>query len=113
MARPIAILRALALAYRRDWTAFQSLAGNNFFLITVYFLREAGTFVYLIIGLVLLFPLSTDPLRKIPSIFIIVPNDADSAPVSLLVRPKSNVSTRKPKERLPTTESPYPPWRRT
>ncbi|MEO8597088.1 MAG: hypothetical protein ABI759_27465 [Candidatus Solibacter sp.] len=66
MARPIAILRALALAYRRDWTAFQSLAGNNFFLITAFLLRQAGTFVYLIMGLVLLFPLSTDPLRKIP-----------------------------------------------
>ncbi|MEO8371100.1 MAG: hypothetical protein ABI806_18090 [Candidatus Solibacter sp.] len=66
MARAIAILRALALAYRRDWTAFQSLAGNNFFLITAFFLRQAGTFVYLIMGLVVLFPLSTDPLRKVP-----------------------------------------------
>ena len=66
MARPFAILRALALAYRRDWTAFQSLAGNNFFLITAFLLGKAGTFVYLIMGLVVLFPLSTDPLRKIP-----------------------------------------------
>ena len=66
MARPFAILRALALAYRRDWTAFQSLAGNNFFLITAFLLRQAGIFVYLVMGLVLLFPLSTDPLRKIP-----------------------------------------------
>src|ERR1019366_5302361 len=66
MARSFAILRALGLAYRRDWTAFQSLAGNNFFLITAFLLREAGTFVYLIMGLVVLFPLSTDPLRKIP-----------------------------------------------
>jgi hypothetical protein len=66
MARPFAILRALALAYRRDWTAFQSLAGNNFFLLTAYLLRTAGTFVYLIMALVVLFPLSTDPLRKIP-----------------------------------------------
>jgi hypothetical protein len=29
-------------------------------------LQQAGVFVYLIMGLVLLFPLSTDPLRKIP-----------------------------------------------
>ena len=43
MARSIAILRALGLAYRRDWTAFQSLAGNNFFLITAFLLRQAGT----------------------------------------------------------------------
>ena len=67
MARAIALLRALATAYRRDWTAFQSLAGNNFFLLTAFFLRQAGIFVYLIGGLVLLFPLSTDPLRKIPA----------------------------------------------
>jgi hypothetical protein len=66
MARAFAILKALGLAYRRDWTAFQSLAGNNFFLFTVFLLGKAGTFVYLIFGLVLLFPLSTDPLRKIP-----------------------------------------------
>lgn len=66
MARPLAILKALALAYRRDWTAFQSLAGNNFFLITAFLLGKAGTFVYLIMGLVVLFPLSTDPLRKVP-----------------------------------------------
>src|SRR5262245_55123762 len=66
MARPIAILKSLATAYRRDWTALQSLTGNNFFLITVFLLRQAGVFVYLVFGLVLLFPLSTDPLRKIP-----------------------------------------------
>src|SRR5450432_3849488 len=66
MARVIAIVRALSLAYRRDWTAFQSLAGNNFFLATVFLMGKAGSFIYLIFGLVLLFPLSTDPLRKIP-----------------------------------------------
>jgi hypothetical protein len=67
MARVSAILKALAVAYRRDWTAFQSLAGNNFFLATVFFLGKAGSFIYLILGLVLLFPLSTDPMRKIPA----------------------------------------------
>jgi hypothetical protein len=66
MARAFTILKALALAYRRDWTAFQSLAGNNFFLLTLLLLGKAGSFLYLIFGLVLLFPLSTDPLRKIP-----------------------------------------------
>ena len=67
MARPVAILKALATAYRRDWTALQSLTGNTFFLLTLLLLRQAGVFVYLIIGLVVLFPLSTDPLRKIPA----------------------------------------------
>jgi len=66
MARAIALLRALATAYRRDWTALQSLAGNNFFLLTLFLLRQAGIFIYLIMGLVMFFPLSTDPLRKIP-----------------------------------------------
>ena len=64
MARPFAILRALWVAYRRDWTAFQSLAGNNFFLITAFLLRQAGIFVYLIMGLVVLFPMSTDPAAQ-------------------------------------------------
>jgi hypothetical protein len=67
MARAGAILKALATAYRRDWTALQSLTGNNFFLMTLFLLGKAGSFVYLILGLVVLFPLSTDPLRKIPA----------------------------------------------
>jgi len=67
MARPVAILKALGTAYRRDWTALQSLTGNNFFLLTLFLLQQAGSFIYLILGLVLLFPLSTDPLRKIPA----------------------------------------------
>ena len=66
MARLAAVVRALGLAYSRDWTAVQSLAGNNFFLATVFFMGKAGGFIYLILGLVLLFPLSTDPMRKIP-----------------------------------------------
>jgi hypothetical protein len=67
MARTGAILKALYTAFRRDWRSFGSLAVNNFFPITALFLQRAGTFVYLIIGLVLLFPASTDPLRKIPA----------------------------------------------
>jgi len=66
MARPVAILRALAKAFRRGEKSFASLAGNNFFLVAVLFLGKAGSFLFLIMGLVILFPLSTDPLRKIP-----------------------------------------------
>ena len=66
MARLAAILRALGRALRRDQKSLQSVAGNNFFIVSVLLLQEAGGFVYLIVGLVLLFPLSTDPLRKIP-----------------------------------------------
>lgn len=67
MARLTAVLRALAVAFRRDQKSFQSVIGNNFFFISAYLLRSAGAFVYVIIGLVLLFPMSTDPLRKIPA----------------------------------------------
>jgi len=67
MARVGAILRALALAYRRDQKSLESVAGNNFFIVSALLLQSAGGFIYLIVGLVLLFPLSTDPLRKIPA----------------------------------------------
>jgi hypothetical protein len=67
MARVAGILRALARAYRRDQKSLESVAGNNFFIVSALLLQNAGGFIYLIIGLVLLFPLSTDPLRKIPA----------------------------------------------
>ena len=67
MARLFPVLRALAQALWRDQKSLQSVAGNNFFIVTVLLLQRAGVFIYLIIGLVLLFPLSTDPLRKIPA----------------------------------------------
>jgi hypothetical protein len=66
MARVSAILRALYAAFRRDWKSFGSIAVNNFFPVTLFFLRQAGVFLYLIAGAVVLFPMSTDPLRKIP-----------------------------------------------
>jgi hypothetical protein len=66
MARIAAILRAVSTALRRDQRSIQSVAGNNFFIVSALLLQKAGTFIYLIIGLVLLFPLSTDPLRKVP-----------------------------------------------
>jgi len=67
MARTAAILSALARALRRDQKSIASVVGNNFFVVTVLLLQEAGAFLYLILGLILLFPLSTDPLRKIPA----------------------------------------------
>ena len=67
MARTGVILKALGTAFRRDQRSLESIAGNNFFIVTALLLREAGGFIYLLIGLVLLFPLSTDPLRKIPA----------------------------------------------
>ncbi len=66
MDRLFAILGALWRAQRRDQKSFETVASNNFFIVSAFFLQKAGTFIYLILGLVLLFPLSTDPLRKIP-----------------------------------------------
>lgn len=66
MARVSAILKALYAAFRRDWKSFGSIGVNNFFPVTLFFLRQAGVFLYLIAAAVVLFPMSTDPLRKIP-----------------------------------------------
>ena len=67
MARAGAILKALAKAHRRDQRSLETVAGNNFFIVSALLLQSAGGFIYLIIGFVMLFPLSTDPLRKIPA----------------------------------------------
>lgn len=67
MARVIVVLRTLGRAYRRDQRSLESVVGNNFFVVTALVMQNAGGFIYLLIGLVLLFPLSTDPLRKIPA----------------------------------------------
>ena len=66
MAWLAAILRVLAVAVWRDTKSLQSLATNNFLLFSVYLLEDAGLFVYLVLALVMLFPLCADPLRKIP-----------------------------------------------
>lgn len=66
MARTRAILGALLIVFRRDTKSFGSFATNNFFLMSALLLQQAGVFLYVIVGLVMLFPLSTDPLRKIP-----------------------------------------------
>jgi hypothetical protein len=61
-----AILHATWKAFRRGQSEVIPGTPNLFFPTTLYFLRQAGIFVYLIAGLVLLFPLSSDPMRKIP-----------------------------------------------
>lgn len=67
MARLVPILKALARAFRRDWKSFGSLGMNNFLPVTIFLLRQAGVFVYLVALVVLLVPMSADPLRKIPA----------------------------------------------
>jgi hypothetical protein len=60
------ILRALATAAKRERKTFHSIATNNFFVASALLLQQAGVFVYLVGALVVLFPMSADPLRKIP-----------------------------------------------
>ncbi|HWB85015.1 MAG TPA: hypothetical protein VG675_12795 [Bryobacteraceae bacterium] len=68
MARIAAILRALAVAFRRDWSSLVASGANNFLLFGMLFLQSAGLFLYLIAVLVLLLPASSDPLRTIPPV---------------------------------------------
>ena len=67
MARVAAVLSALSRALRRGQKSVWSVAGNNFFIVSAVVMQDAGVFIYLLIGVVILFPLSTDPLRKIPA----------------------------------------------
>ncbi len=63
----VPILRALATAAKRERQTFRSVATNNFFLVTLILLGPAGMFLYMVGAVVVFFPLSADPLRKIPA----------------------------------------------
>ncbi|MGI8988074.1 MAG: hypothetical protein ACR2I2_00650 [Bryobacteraceae bacterium] len=67
MAGFAALLTALATAFWRDLRTLNSVATNNFFLFCFLLLQSSGVFLQVILGLILLFPLTTDPLRKIPA----------------------------------------------
>ena len=66
MAGLASVLKALAAVVWRELQTQQSVAQNNFFLFCFLLLGSAGTFLQIILGLVLLFPLTVDPLAKIP-----------------------------------------------
>ena len=65
MARLRPVLKAIATAMKRERKTFGSIATNNFFVASLL-MADAVGFLYLLGALVVLFPLSTDPLRKIP-----------------------------------------------
>ena len=67
MARLAAILKALWWAIRRDQASVFSFAGNSFFIVSVLVMQDAGLFIYLLVALVAIIPLSTDPFQKIPA----------------------------------------------
>ncbi len=66
MVRVLAVLKAVWRAVWRGQGSFLSIGTNNFFIFTAYLFRQQGVFLYLIIALLMLFPLSADPLRKVP-----------------------------------------------
>jgi hypothetical protein len=72
MARIATVLGALWTAVRRDAKSIGSFSSNNFFIVgaAFLFLGDPGAFVSLnlVVVVILIFPLSTDPLRKIPPI---------------------------------------------
>ncbi|MDQ6664441.1 MAG: hypothetical protein M3Z23_08610 [Acidobacteriota bacterium] len=80
MAGFAALVKALATAFWRDLRTLNSVATNNFFLFCFLLLQNSGVFLQVILGLILLFPLTTDPLRKIPA------GRLDLWPVSALQR---------------------------
>ena len=67
MARLAAILTALGRAIGRDQKSVFSFAGNSFVFVSVLVMQDAGLFVYLLVALVAIIPLSTDPLNMIPA----------------------------------------------
>ena len=66
MARLRPILKALSTAGKRERKTFQSIATNNFFVASVLIADAAG-FLYLLGAIAVLFPLSADPMRKVPA----------------------------------------------
>ena len=66
MARSLAILRVLRLSISRDQKSIVPLTGNTFFIVVLFVTQDSGLFLYLLIASVLILPLSTDPMQKIP-----------------------------------------------
>jgi len=64
----VGLLKALGRASWRDVLSFRSIAGQNFLLFVGFaaLQPESAEFFVLILALVLLFPLSSDPMQKIP-----------------------------------------------
>lgn len=67
MAGLAAILTALARLTWRELGTLRSLTANNFFVAGALLLSSAGPFLWLLAGLLLLFPLSADPLSRAPA----------------------------------------------
>lgn len=66
MARLAAILRALRQAIRRDQKSVFSVGSNSFFMASLLVMQDAGLFIFLLVALVVIVPLSSNPSQKIP-----------------------------------------------
>ncbi|MBZ5609004.1 MAG: hypothetical protein LAP38_12150 [Acidobacteriia bacterium] len=70
MAGFVAVLRALARSVWRDLRTFSSVSGNNlalFIVLVMYQQPQSIVFFGMVVGALLLGPLSGDPLRKVPA----------------------------------------------
>ncbi len=68
MARIIAVSYSVGLAHWRNIRSLNSFATNNFFWVSLILIGpRAGALLYVLLVLVLLFPLSADPLRGVPA----------------------------------------------
>lgn len=69
MTRILPLLRAIAVVEYRELRALNALGANNFFLFCFFLFAmqpPSVLFLQVILGLLLFFPLSVDPLRKLP-----------------------------------------------
>jgi hypothetical protein len=66
MAGTAAILGALWRVLVRDLRSLHSIAGNNFFIFGFFLLRGSGPFLFVLFGIVVMLPLGSDPLVKVP-----------------------------------------------
>ncbi len=68
MAGIAAVLSAVARAQWRSLRSLGSITGNNFFLFVLLLMQQPSSaiFLSLLIGALILFPLSADPLRAVP-----------------------------------------------
>ena len=68
MARIGLVLGTLARITVRELRHLNAIIGNNFFIFTLIFLSQSGVFLQLLMGLLLLFPLTANPLERIPAV---------------------------------------------
>ncbi len=61
----LAVLRTVGRLALRDLRTLTANGANNFFLFCLL-LERSGAFLWIVAGLLILFPLSADPLRRVP-----------------------------------------------